>query len=742
MTSVPSVPSSELPLELISLLGQHVVLLHMLPPDGSAPGSNGQAVDCAVLELDPQWPLRLGHGWRLCQCFQDDLKVWHWVIEGQSRVVRLNTVEDSLGLGPDGFPTGLLVGGPPAAPDEVLAAYLAARQLRTGSSASPEWVRIGRLARANPGGFVDSFAAVVGHRAAELILESSLRGQPPSPALWRRARRRQRVRRFRTPTRATAALTLDARRHLDRVIHPTGLFILLVGPDDSAKSTLSRSLSELCGGYFRRVLRYHWRPDALPWEGGPRGSGHPDPGHQQDRPSPGPVASLALVGRSWLSTALGGWLREWPFRVHDGLLVSESGWWDLALDPRRHRLAVPSPLLRALGALLPRPDIALILDSTPTTLPERDAATGQEEPRGPWWASARGLERGIRSAHLDASGPLQLVEQNAREVVLDLLEARATARLGPGWSGLPRRRSGRWLLPRGPRTMARAGLGIYQPVTTKGLVGWQAARLLASCGVFQLLPRGEAPPREVRTALAPYVPRGGTLAVARTNHPGRYVALLLDGAGSCQGVAKLATDPQDERTLDREASGIVQVGGLLKPPVFPPTVLAHHPGLLILEPVTWRPRLRSWRLDEDVAHVLGLLFGTRARGEAAGLGAAHGDCAPWNLLWTEYGWLLLDWEDASFSKPAFFDVLHYIIQAHTHLGRPSSRAVLDGVLQGRGWVGQAVRAYADGAGLAVGDAPRQLATYLRTVDCRFLPEQAGKKSGNRDREQLLGRLEG
>jgi hypothetical protein len=735
-------PSSQLPPELISLLGDHVILLHTPSSDGSGIGLDGQTVDCAVLGLDLRWPLRLGHGWRLCQCLHHDLKRWCWVIEGQGRVIRLTTIDDPMGLGRDGFPTGLLARAPSGAPDEVLAAYLAAKRLRSGMLASPEWARIGRLARANPDGFVDAFAAVVGQRAAELILESSLQGQPPRPTIWRRARRQQRLRRFRTPARALAVLTIGARRHLDRIAHPTGLLVLLVGADGSGKSTLARSLPELCDGFFRRAPWYQQHPDVPPPGAGLPGSGQPDPTHPLDRPSHGRVASLLLVGRYWLDTALGGWMRAWPFRMRNGLLVNESRWWNLALDPRRHRLAVPSRLIRALGALLPRPDLALILNSSPTILPGGDAETSGKEPCGQSWARRSGLGRGIRSTHLDASGPLQPVEENAREVVLDLLESRATARLSPGWSALPRRRSGRWLLPRGPRTMARAGLGIYQPVTTRALLGWQAARLLAACGAFQLLPRGEAPPREVRTALAPYVPRGGTLAVARTNHPGRYVALLLDGAAKCHGVAKVATDPQDERTLDREASGIVQVGALLTPPVFHPSVLAHDPGLLILEPMAWRPRLRSWRLDEDVAHVLGVLFRTGARGEAGGLGAAHGDSAPWNLLRTERGWVLLDWEDASFSKPAFFDVFHYIIQAHTHLGRPSSRVVLDGVLEGRGWVGRAVRAYADGAGLAVGDAPRWLATYLRTVESRFLPVRAGEKSGNRERERLLARLEG
>lgn len=697
MPPTPSVTSSQLPPELVSLLGGHVILLHTPASDGSAPRLNGQAVECAVLRLDQRWPLRLGHGWRLCQCLQHDLNGWSWVIERQGRVVELRTIDDPMGLGRDGFPTSQLAGAPTVAPDDVLAAYLAAKQLRMGMSTSPEWDRIGRLARTNPGGFVDAFAAVVGQRAARLILESLLHGQPPGPAAWRRARRQQRLRRIRTPTRAIAVLTDGARRHLSRITHPTGLFILLVGRDGSGRSALARSLPELCCGLFRHARRYHTA----------------DP---RDRPSYGRVASLFLAGYHWLDTALGGWLRDWPFRMRTGLLVREGGWWDLAADPGRYRLAVPSRLIRVLGALLPRPDIALILNS--------QATAGS-----------------VRSVHLDTSGTVHQVAQDAREAVLDVLESRAIARLGAGWSA-PSRRSGRWLLPRGPGTMARAGLAIYQPVTARGLLGWQAARLLASCGAFRLLPRGEAPPREVRKALAPYVPRGGTLAVARTHHPGRYVVLLLDSAANCQGVAKVASDSEDGTTLDREATAIVQIGQLLKPPVSPPRVLAHDSGLLILEPVSWRPRLRPWRLDEDVAHVLGVLFRTGARGQAGGLGAAHGDCTPWNLLRTERGWVLIDWEAASFAEPAFFDVFHYIIQAHTLLGGPSMRAVLDGALEGRGWVGRAVGAYADGARLALGDVPNRLATYLRTVETRFLPLRAGEKAGIRERERLLERLEG
>jgi hypothetical protein len=740
--SVPSVPSREWPLDLISLLGDRVILLHAPSTDGAEPDLGGRDVDCAVLGLDPLWPLRLGDGWRLCQCLHYDLKGWYWVIERQGRMVSLDTIDDPTGLGRDGFPTRLLAGAPAAAPDEVRAAYLAAKRLRKGMPSAPEWARIGRLAQASPPGFLDALAAVVGGRAARSLLQSSLEGRPPEPAVWRRARQRQRLRRIRTPARAVTALAVGARRQLRRITHPTGLFILVVGPDGSGKSTLARSLPELCGGAFRRALRYHWRPQFLPPPSRLLGTGKPDPAQPHGRPSHGRATSLVLLGYYWLDMALGGWLRVWPFRMRTGLFVNERGWWDIAVDPRRYRLTIPPWLIRALGALLPRPDLTLILDSSPKVLLERKSETGEDELQRQLSAWRDGLPHGIRSVSLDASRPLGQVEQDARDAVLGLLEARTIAGLGPGWSALPGRRSGRWLLPRGPRPTARAGLAIYQPVTTRGLLGWQAARLLASFGGFQLLPRGAPPPRDVREALAAHLPVRGTLAVARTTHPRRYVALLLDGSGTCRGLAKVATDPEGGRALDREAAAIAGLGGLLKPPVFPPTVLAHEPRLLLLEPVPWRPRLRPWRLDENVAHALGGLFRAGARGEAGARGPAHGDCAPWNLLRTKRGWVLIDWEDASAAEPPFFDLFHYIVQAHAILEQPSWRAVLDGFREGRGWVGRAVQAYADGAGLASADAPRRLATYLRDVEARLLPLVPGEHDGTPARQRLLRRLEG
>jgi energy-coupling factor transporter ATP-binding protein EcfA2 len=739
-----SVSSWEWPADLLPLLGDRVVLLHGPRRAEAGPGRDlgGRDLDCAVLRLDPLWPLRLGDGWRLCQSLHYDLGGWYWVVERQGRMLSLDTIDDPTGLGRDGFPTRLLGDAPAVAPDEVRAAYLAAKRLRKGMPAADEWARIGLLARANQEGFLEVLAAVVGRRLARPILQSALQGRAPDPGIWRRARRRQRFRRVRTPARTAAALTLGARRQLHRVAHPTGLFVLVVGPDGSGKSTLARNLPELCDEAFRRTLRYHWRPEFLPTPARLLGTGKPNPAQPHGRPSHSRAASLLLLGYYWLDMALGGWLRVWPFRMRTGLFVNERGWWDIAVDPRRYRLSVPPWLIRALGALLPHPDLALILDSSPQVLLQRKSETSEGELQRQLSVWRDGLPHRIRTVHLDASRPLGEVQQTARDTVLGLLEARATARLGAGWAAPPPGRSGRWLLPRAPRRTARAGLAVYQPVTTRGLLGWEAARLLSSFGGFRLLPRGAGPPREVRQALARHLPSRGTLAVARTTHPGRYIALLLDAAGTCRGVAKVSTDAEGGRALDREAAAIASLGRLLQPPVMPPTVVAHEPGMLLMEPVPWRPRLRPWWLDEEVARVLGGLFRAGAAGGAASAGPAHGDCAPWNLLWTGRGWVLIDWEDAAPDAPAFLDLFHYIVQAHAILERPSWRAVLDGVGDGRGWVGRAVRAYAEGAGLAVADAPGRLATYLRDVEERLLPLAPGEHDGTPARQRLLRRLGG
>jgi Phosphotransferase enzyme family len=268
---------------------------------------------------------------------------------------------------------------------------------------------------------------------------------------------------------------------------------------------------------------------------------------------------------------------------------------------------------------------------------------------------------------------------------------------GPRWTALPRS-SSRWLLPTKPRQAAASSVRIYHPMTLKGLVGWQAARIAASLGAFAFLPGGASLPPGVAESLRSNDIEYRSLAVAKANHPARFLVLLLGDSFECTGVAKMAFDEQGREALSREAHSIEGARQVLKGAIRPPTVQSNTEGLLVLESVPWLPRLATWRLPAEVAFALGTYSKTQTSVPAKHDARAHGDFAPWNLLRTGDGWVVLDWEHATLCKPPFFDLWHYLLQAHSLLGRPSTKALVRGVQGGNNWVGTALSEYSRGCG--------------------------------------------
>jgi hypothetical protein len=285
---------------------------------------------------------------------------------------------------------------------------------------------------------------------------------------------------------------------------------------------------------------------------------------------------------------------------------------------------------------------------------------------------------------------------------------------GPDWVALPWSRSPRWFLPREPPENTRAALSVYHPVTARSRAGWEVARLIAGRGLFQLRRGYGLLPKEVWEAAAPLIPPGGGLGVARANHPGRYVCLVIgNGREEPRAFIKIARDTMGSEALRREGEALEAWGGLLPLPLRAPKVLKNSPGALVLEPFEWVPRAAPWRMDVEVAHALGRFFRMTSSEQDPLSGVGHGDCAPWNLLRTRAGeWALLDWESASPGTPPFFDLFHFFVQASAELRRPTKRAIVEG-LELRGWVGRTIEAYAKGCEIDSREARRLFPEYLR-----------------------------
>lgn len=483
-----------------------------------------------------------------------------------------------------------------------------------------------------------------------------------------------------------------------------GAVLSVVGPDGVGKSTLIDAMVKgvLQDQEILRIRNVGLLPRrTLPQV--PVTEPHKDPPYS-------PPVSLLKVGYVYFDYLLGWFLRLRPFLRKGGWVVLERGWWDMAVDPTRYRMRLPSRLMWKLGKVLPHPDLLLVLEAPAEVVFERKKELPVAELRRQQQTWRKRLPAGQPHVFLDASLPASEVLANARKEI-HRLRGVAGSIQPSRVVNLPRSTNTRWILPQAPNVVAAAGFRVYHPVTPKGLVGWELGKALTRLGLVRLFPAGSPPSNEVGEAIAEWIPPGGNLAVARANHAGRCVALLLAPDGTSVAVAKIASSEDGIAALEREADNITKLGDRLPAPLVAPKVLETRPGLLVLDVVTWGPRLRPWRLPPEVARAIGIFFSNREA--SADDGASHGDFAPWNLLKSGTEWVLIDWEDASERGHTWHDFWHYIVQGHALLNRPTVSTIRRG-LGGRGWVGSALNAYAEGAAVSPIDASEALVSYLRT----------------------------
>lgn len=195
-----------------------------------------------------------------------------------------------------------------------------------------------------------------------------------------------------------------------------GLFVLLVGPDGAGKSTLAASLV-----HAERALTVdwmHWRPELLPRLGTLVGRGAGDPSTPHSRPPRSWLPSGLALGYYWLDFFLGSWLKVRPSVRRGGVVIMERGWFDFAVDPRRYRMRVSPGVVLKLGALLPRPDLALVLDAPDQTLLRRKTELdGVELSRQLHLWRAFQFPPGTHKVVIDASRPFEDVLRAARESI-------------------------------------------------------------------------------------------------------------------------------------------------------------------------------------------------------------------------------------------------------------------------------------------------------------------------------------
>ncbi|MFY9527630.1 MAG: hypothetical protein WBC04_14220 [Candidatus Acidiferrales bacterium] len=171
---------------------------------------------------------------------------------------------------------------------------------------------------------------------------------------------------------------LQLRWALQRWFRPSGVYLVILGPDGVGKSTLTNTILERLRPLFNSSRIFQWRPQVIK----PRARYSPWFNPPHDKPPHGPVESTLRI----LSVLVDYWVGYptviRPLLARAGLIIWDRDFHDLLVDRLRYRYGGPHWLPELVAKLLPQPEtLYLTLDAETDIILSRKQEVAPDELR-------------------------------------------------------------------------------------------------------------------------------------------------------------------------------------------------------------------------------------------------------------------------------------------------------------------------------------------------------------------------
>ena len=239
--------------------------------------------------------------------------------------------------------------------------------------------------------------------------------QPLRRVVWWRAC-------FRSPVRTSKRYLAFVAAELRRRFAPPVPWIAIFGSDRKRKSAFANDIVDhLAVCPYTNIKAIDWCPRRMAPAQDAELATSPKEG-----PGRGPIGSalsLVVLAVNWL---VHYWTRWVHLRARGYVLVSSHTYFDLVVDPQRYGYRAGPRLARALSWLLPKPDLAFLLDSEPVVLGHRKEEGPSELTRQK--DAYRAFVRRLRGGHvLNESLPVSVLVDEVQCVVrASMLQSTAT----------------------------------------------------------------------------------------------------------------------------------------------------------------------------------------------------------------------------------------------------------------------------------------------------------------------------